>query len=277
MKNHVVGGKLHKIDSASSSNVDGNVDEGDIFRSNTEHNGYVRYIKDLEADKDEIGKLQKASSNILESVVIAFAKDQVDEASKLFPDAVILTPDEVVGLEYKKVILYNPFYKDSMLYLQNQIQEKYDAQKPAPTNYPRDLDNIGFAIPFNELFVAVTRSTSDLYILDLENRKTSNKAVHDFFARAFTGIFDQYNENESEIGKELSLEALVAYIEENASTYQESVLAKYVEKVMVKILVQDGLDDRGKLSFFKRLDKVVKKAEIIESIKEIIWGNKWLR
>ena len=103
-------------------------------------------------------------------MVIAFSKEQANEASKLFPGALVLLPEEVVGLEYKKVILYNPFHSKSLLSEENQktFQDRYSSKLSAPTNYPKDTKNIKYAVPFNEFFVAVTRSTSDLYILDVK-------------------------------------------------------------------------------------------------------------
>jgi ankyrin repeat protein len=111
------------------------------------------------------------------TVVIIFDQGDRQKAEEKFKGSLVLLPEEVIGLEYQNVVLYDPFNFHNTS-ITKKVQSKLDgiklqsSQEPieacttrSSAHNPKNPDDIDLALPMNRLYVSCTRSTKNLYII----------------------------------------------------------------------------------------------------------------
>jgi hypothetical protein len=107
--------------------------------------------------------------------VIAFDDHDKEEVEQLLPHITqVFTADEIKGLEYETIIVYNPYDKFSEI-LARHHEISWDKSQ-VKINLPKDINTVDHDIKilFNQFFTSVTRSKNNLYILEKNPELISN-------------------------------------------------------------------------------------------------------
>ncbi|MES2215102.1 MAG: hypothetical protein V4485_03675 [Pseudomonadota bacterium] len=209
IKAFAIGGKLHKQDLGSYSSSKAHAPEGDTkevhnpeendpehFCSKSDKRGHVEIVEEL---KSEL--IDEVRNNIIDSVVVALQEDQLEEARQAFNGAIVLTAKDAAGLEWKKVVVYDPFNEATGLQ-DKALFSRYNPNIQPPSNFPKEQDlrdGLKFVPPLNALFVALTRATSDLvlYIPQEQGSGKGGKAQVKTKAASASTIFINEVRNEA--------------------------------------------------------------------------------
>lgn len=114
-----------------------------------------------------------AQANSTQFVVICTKSHQA-EARKHFPKAVILTPEESKGLEFKTVLLFRPLDEEIYREANAKLPKDTDFSMPPESAVNRAREDVGdakYAPFFNHLVTACSRSTNGLIIYQPKDRK----------------------------------------------------------------------------------------------------------
>ncbi|KTC69425.1 hypothetical protein Lbir_2164 [Legionella birminghamensis] len=159
LKNWLVGGRADKLEQA------------EIIPSPEQEKipGTVVWV-----DKEEEFERLKEAAKESDFAIITLPQ-YVEEARRKYGSALIFTPEQIKGLEYKKVLLYR-MLDDELCYEANKkINGLSDEELNCLTNRAKEgCEEDQFGPPFNKFFTSCTRSTADLYIDQPEKHATRN-------------------------------------------------------------------------------------------------------
>jgi hypothetical protein len=128
------------------------------FSSSNVNQGNVLHI--------DLKEGQKFFDSTQIAVIVLNAEDK-KEAEELLPNITqIFTADEIKGLEYNTVIVYNPYDNFSNI-LQKHHTISWN-KSDIKNNLPKDINSVNHdeKILFNQFFTSVTRAKSNIYILE---------------------------------------------------------------------------------------------------------------
>lgn len=154
--------------------------------------GYIRWITHNKTKEDiassDLSKLQREAANgSIYLAIIIPDKSMKEYAEEIFPGSImIFTPEETRGLEFPKVVLFNFFSGDyPSNYFNNRKTELLSSHPEycgASLHYPKDSvkakENTKYCSIYNSLYIAITRTTNDLY----------------FFEEKETAVIEKYKE-----------------------------------------------------------------------------------
>lgn len=153
------------------SKATGHGQEEIMLPSGQTNKGTVKWFDTLK--DDELAALQEAASS--PDFAIITSKEYKDDAKKLFMTPLVFTPDEIKGLEYKKILAWrlfdDPLFKEADKLIGEQSPE-FD-KKPghhAKANQGNDL----YGPAFNAVYTAFTRTTDTLYIVQEKHHYLPN-------------------------------------------------------------------------------------------------------
>lgn len=112
-------------------------------------------------------------------VVVAKIEDQ-SKALALFPKALVLTPEQVKGLQFDHVLLFDVFSSPELEKADGLLAARSDLDSARKNNHNRAKPNQGdedLGPAFSNPFVACTRPLDSLYIFQPPSRKL--KTIHD--------------------------------------------------------------------------------------------------
>eukprot|EP01064_Diplonema_japonicum_P034207 TRINITY_DN7018_c2_g1_i3.p1 TRINITY_DN7018_c2_g1~~TRINITY_DN7018_c2_g1_i3.p1 ORF type:complete len:1815 (+),score=370.95 TRINITY_DN7018_c2_g1_i3:45-5489(+) len=145
----------------------------------TSNRGEVHWVspKDSRSMKD----LRDACGRFALFAVVVSSNDLVAHAVDVFDTPLVLTVEQAKGLEYEHLVVFDPFPEDDLLL------RKADRRCPATltpstkSNRTKDktsTHNFAYAMPFNKVFVAFTRTSHALYVVqDTEVHKNIVRCV----------------------------------------------------------------------------------------------------
>lgn len=115
-------------------------------------------------DKNKLGKLLIQEQNNADFAVIS-PTIFTNEAAKLFGEDRVFTPEQIKGLEYQHILLYRIF-EEPRFYALNPLFKDISAESISSSeSILKSKDgHIKHSIPFNEIFVAITRVQSKIMI-----------------------------------------------------------------------------------------------------------------
>ena len=138
-----------------------------INASFSDDQGSLQWLETLsETDQISLRSLTEEHSDV---AVITLAKYK-EEAQQLFKTPLVFTPEEIKGLQYRSILLFK-LLDDNHYYEANKLLTASidaDIEKRSEKTIHRPKQNTGntcFAIPFNNLFIALTRATNDIIII----------------------------------------------------------------------------------------------------------------
>ena len=127
------------------------------FSLSNDNQGYIVHISFEDA---------RHLIDMVSIAVTAFDDHDKEEVEQLLPHVTqVFTADEIKGLEYETIIVYNPYDKFSEVLARHEISWDKSQVK---TNLPKDINTLDHDIKilFNQFFTSVTRSKNNLYILE---------------------------------------------------------------------------------------------------------------
>jgi|GEM_PF-5129589 len=151
MKFHLSGGKTEK-DEQTYINPSDELPEGNL-----------NWLDSFPEDILQQAREQSASTQF----VVICSENHHNEARKYFPTAIILTPQQSKGLEFKTVLLFRPFEESIYMEASDKLPKDVDYYAEPEKNINRAAPGKGeakFTPAFNELFTACSRSTKNLLI-----------------------------------------------------------------------------------------------------------------
>jgi hypothetical protein len=204
------------------------------------NNGYVEWVDSNDVPHSGpsssrskpdniVENLSKLSEDIINSIIVVFSDAGKSAAEKQFPKSIILTPKEASGLEYKHIILFDAFGSQSPLGSLN-IAKLSDQSE----------NHMDFIIPFNELFVAITRATEGVSFFTpqlqeqysgKQKSKGKNSSSKEFFDKALKESLSTNTiiTEKKIIERKLSIKELMKHIEERHQEFLPQVLCKYLK------------------------------------------------
>jgi hypothetical protein len=133
--------------------------------------GTVEFLEDQEKLKQELNQQTRRSTRF--AVVVPRPEDKA-EARRFFDTPLVFSVQEAKGLEYDNVILFNfisSFSREFRHIALGVSPEELEAEiqySRARDKSDRELDSYKFYI--NALYVAITRSVSNLYVIEKETK-----------------------------------------------------------------------------------------------------------
>lgn len=121
--------------------------------------GDVKWI--TSADIDELKVLEKDAASTQFAVITL--PELVDEAKKKFGTPLVFTPEQIKGLEYEKVVVYQ-LLNDDIYAEANKTLLTKEIKEETPKNRPKNNDDERFGPHFNKLFTSFTRAKNTLVI-----------------------------------------------------------------------------------------------------------------
>ena len=233
IKAQAIGGKLEASKSVKGAEEVGaasSSDDEEEFASTAQTKGYIGFVDSKDASHQErLDLLKTEAKNIVDVVVVIPDESLRQGATQDFPEAIVLTPKQVKGLEYKKVVLYNFISGDyrANYFKDGEAFKWYDADAPVPKHFPVDKKRTKYALPFTKLFVAVTRTTSDVIFVE-----SSGAAGAEQFKTIFEGDINQGAEVKLEA---VTFDALVSKILKDSPKMDTDVLLKYMKAACAKV------------------------------------------
>lgn len=122
------------------------------------------------------------------------------KAQELFPDAIICFPEEVPGLEFDCVVLYQPLGANSNYYNHDQFhgankalktyQQQQHGKTPKSSSVAQNIkhaaivEDYRFSKPFQELYMLITRARDSVIIIQ-KKLANINEAILDHWSPAF--------------------------------------------------------------------------------------------
>ncbi|MBA2651909.1 MAG: hypothetical protein H0U73_06570, partial [Tatlockia sp.] len=137
--------------------------------------GSVKWFDNLEGSR--LFELQQLAQS--PDFAIVTAKEYKDEAKKLFNTALVFTPEEIKGLQYKHIMAYrlwvNPLFEEA----DKVIGEKSSIfSKKSDHRAKKNQGKEHLGPPFNAFYTACTRTTDTLYVFQEDNHKLKNIIAH---------------------------------------------------------------------------------------------------
>ncbi|WP_434527844.1 UvrD-helicase domain-containing protein [Vibrio sp. K4] len=133
-----------------------------------EHTGKIQLLKDDNITKETLNASTARSTKF---AVLVMHTEQKAQASRLFATPLVFSVDEAKGLEYENIVLYNFVNDESSAFKQiSQGVKQSDldvdslAYSRAKDKSDKSLETYKFYI--NALYVAVTRATTNLYVVE---------------------------------------------------------------------------------------------------------------
>ena len=140
-----------------------------LMKSNSKKTGHINFLQDNVSIKKELNKKTKTS---VEYALIVMRDEQKAEVKEFFKTPLVFSIQEVKGLEYKNIILYNIVSSSAREF--NEIAsglnlEDLDASKTLSYSRSKDKEDKSLEIYkffINSLYVAVTRSIQNFYWIE---------------------------------------------------------------------------------------------------------------
>jgi ankyrin repeat protein len=204
--------------------------------------GIVQFITKTTPRFDDL--VRKTADDIINWVVITFNETDKANAQKLFPGSIVLDAEEVGGLEFSNVIMYDPFGNNSI----GPDSSLLEAAKKmnsgiVPQHCPKNSSKVGLVTNFNKIFVAATRATKGLYIYypEIQTSKRAVKNAKETPYSILKKLTEHLLEEELSLGggsKTFNIMDVVASIKERSENGQfttAETLIKYVNIAFGKI------------------------------------------
>ncbi|MGV2432890.1 MAG UNVERIFIED_CONTAM: hypothetical protein LVQ98_06235 [Rickettsiaceae bacterium] len=262
MKHKVVGGNVNKD---SKVTIDTEV---------SDNNAILSFISETDNPKTLQSLKDNIAINNLDTIVIIFSENDREEAERVFGTEkvkpIIMHARDTLGLEWNNVILFQPFGRNSPLYSHEKlIKDRFNAGDKTPTAQPKDAEGIGAIIPFNELYVAITRALGSVYVFS---------HPHDDFAhtfkRASAHILKKCEGGDVIKAEEQTFEELMEVIMKSASLLQDELLNQLVTQALDKMYKAKDQSRSTTKSYLEQLNALninkLNKQSIQEKLKPIL-------
>jgi hypothetical protein len=222
----MIGGALSKDEGSIAGSLDSHESSGYI--------GWIDLSKEEARDSSDLSSLQEEAGKSISLAIIIPDKSMLSQVRELFPNGMVFTPEEIKGLEFSKIILFNFFsgnYPANYLKAKETLLPVLDPHNSASQNFPKNVGKVKeqgrFSELFNKLFVAITRTTSDLHFVE-----TGTTKVTDYFYK----LIDPYTGKGEQVKLEASaIKDIIEFIEEKGASLSQEHLLHYCKMGYDKI------------------------------------------
>ena len=275
-----IGGKLGSEDSSSDVSMRlAAAAVEDRHEDEDYKEGSVQFIKAESGAFQELVLANQAEDAVLHWAIITFSKDGFASAQKQFPGAAVLAAEEVGGLEFENVVLYDPFSKASLGCDVSSVSTKCkeyikygefgEFEISAPMHYPKDQSNIQYAVGFNKVFVGATRVTKNLYVFNPtpdtgKSKKDSAQDHYGFLSHISKKILSPESDGISRKPSSYKLtidefiEAGKAKFCDDSETVPPTILWLFIKSALQKINTANDLSAEMRHSHLETLKQLVK-------------------
>ncbi|HJD58867.1 MAG TPA: ankyrin repeat domain-containing protein [Rickettsia endosymbiont of Ceroptres masudai] len=250
IKREVIGGSLSKDEQENIKPV-GKIEKelssslaGQLLDSNKSL-GYIGWleISDQEAQQTSTANLDLSSalltnlkSEAARSIALAIIipdNSILKEVREIFSHGMVFTPEEVKGLEFQKIVLFNFFSGNYQFnYLNNKNTKLPVSDFSKSTNFPKDTvhaKEMGkYSQFFSNLFIAITRSTDSVYFIET-NKKTKASLYFKEQIAKYTNKGQEIKLEDSSIGE------IIEWIKDNGNKLVSDKLLDYCQMTYDKI------------------------------------------
>lgn len=256
IKREIIGGSLSKDEQGNIKPV-GKIEEelssslaGQLLDSN-KSSGYIGWIEisNEKSSKQEVQQTSTTNLDLSSAEVLKNLKSEaarsislaiiipdnsiLKEVREIFFNGMVFTPEEVKGLEFQKIVLFNFFSGNYQFnYLNNKNTQLPISDFSKSTNFPKDTvlaKEMGkHSQFFSNLFIAITRSTDSLYFIET-NKKTKASFYFKEQIEKYTNKGKQIKLEDSSIGD------IIGWIKDNGNKLVPDKLLDYCQMAYDKI------------------------------------------
>ena len=142
-----------------------------LVKSNSQHKGDVQFLENSQKTKQDLNQRTRKSAKF---AVIVMRNEDKDEARRYFNTPLLFSIQEVKGLEYENIILYNIIsshekeFREITIGVTKEDLETDLVYSRAKDKTDKSLDEYKFYI--NSLYVAMTRAIKNLYVVETNKK-----------------------------------------------------------------------------------------------------------